>query len=70
MPKDRENSKRRWAISDVRLVRSTDSKGLFEFNGERHWLRWEDVLPGSVEWDGQRGTLFVEPWLYKRLHVE
>lgn len=57
-------------IRHVRLVRSTEGSGLFEIAGERRWILWEHVLPGSVEWDGKTGSLFVEPWVYKRLHLD
>lgn len=69
MPKGKPNESHRpqRVFENVRLLRSTDVSGLFQIGVERRWVLWEHVLPGSVEWDGQRGALYLPPWYAKRL---
>ena len=52
-------------FEDVTLIRSTEKAGLFEIEGEEFWLPWSQIDEGSVDKNGESGTLYLAQWLAK-----
>ena len=50
-------------IEDAMLVRSTAMAGHYRIDGEKYWLPWSGVEDGSVDTDGETGTLYLAEWL-------
>jgi hypothetical protein len=50
-------------IQNCKLAKSTDKAGLFEIDGAEFWIPWSQVKDGSIEWDGEEGSVFLRRWL-------
>lgn len=51
-------------IRGVTIVGSNERAGLFEIhNGDRVWIPWDNVAQGSIERDGETGSIFIPSWL-------
>jgi|GEM_PF-2567201 hypothetical protein len=48
-------------VFDVLLVKQTDNAGLFEIEAEakRIWLPWSQLDEGSIDTDGQVGSIYL-----------
>jgi hypothetical protein len=58
-------------IDGVTLVRSTAGAGHFRFpDGELEWLPWSLIDKGSIERDGETGTLVLATWKAKEIGYE
>lgn len=61
-------------ISNVTLIASTKRAGLFRFNDfdihKPEWVPWSQVDEGSVDKDGETGTLVVSEWFAKKIGFE
>lgn len=51
-------------IGNVTLKMSRPKAGLYVFeDGSEHWLPFSQVAEGSVDKDGDSGTLYIPRWL-------
>jgi len=60
-------------IDNVTLIRSTEKAGLFEFHDyedETCWIPWSQIDAGSVDKDGETGTLVITEWIAGKLGFE
>ena len=60
-------------INNVKLIHSTEKAGLFEFldyDNEREWVPGSQIDEGSVDRDGDTGTLVVTDWMAEKLGFE
>lgn len=56
-------------FSNVTIVRSTPSAGLFRFNdldGEEIWIPWSQVDEASISKDGETGDLYITEWIAEK----
>lgn len=60
-------------IPNVKLIRSTQGAGLFEFadyDNETEWIPWSQIDGGSVDRDGETGVLVITKWIARELGFE
>ena len=58
-------------IENVTVVRSTANAGLFRLSdGEEHWIPWSQIDAGSVDRDGDVGTLVCSKWIAQQKGIE
>lgn len=58
-------------ISGVMLKRSSEKAGLYVFeDGGEEWLPFSQVAAGSVDKDGDTGTLWIPRWLAEDRDIE
>lgn len=50
-------------IEDAKLLRSNENAGLYEIDGESYWLPWSAIGDGSVDKDGETGTIYLIKWM-------
>lgn len=55
-------------LEDVTLIRSTEKAGLFDIDGDEHWIPWSCVEENEddVAMDGQQGTIHVVSWFVEK----
>lgn len=53
-------------IEDVTLVCSTEKAALYRIDGEEYWLPWSCLDEGSVDKDGETGSIYLAEWLAER----
>ena len=56
-------------FEDVTLEASTDKAGLFVIDGEDVWIPWSQVQDGSVDKDGETGTLIITEWIAEQKNL-
>lgn len=49
-------------FEDVRLIRSTEMAGLYEIDGSEVWIPFSQIDGGSVDKDGETGSIYVTEW--------
>lgn len=50
-------------IEDAKLIRSTPKAGLYQIDGEEHWIPWSQINEGSVDRDGETGSIYISEWI-------
>lgn len=51
-------------IPNLTLIKSTDKAGLYrDEDGDQFWLPWSQIRDGSVDKDGDSGSVFIPLWL-------
>jgi len=70
MSKGEAQNRKKRCLEDTVLIRSTAEAGLYEINGEQHWILWDYVLEGSIERDRERGRLYLPLWYAKQHSLE
>ena len=58
-------------VGNVTLKLSRPKAGLYVFeDGTEHWLPFSQVAEGSVDKDGDTGTLYIPRWLAEDRDIE
>lgn len=58
-------------IDEATLIRQTVNAGLFEINGEEHWIPWSQVDGDcDLEDDGDTGPLIITQWIAEQKDLE
>lgn len=58
-------------ITNVTLKRSSAKAGLYVFEDEsEEWIPFSQVAEGSVDKDGDTGTLYIPRWLAEDRNIE
>lgn len=55
-------------LEDVTLIRSTDKAGLFDIDGNEHWIPWSLIEENEedVAFDHEQGTIHVANWFVEK----
>lgn len=56
-------------IEDATLIKSTERAGLYRIEDRDVWIPWSLVDEGSVDKDGQTGTIYVAEWFVEREQI-
>ena len=57
-------------ITNVTLIRSTAKAGLFEIDGDNHWIPFSQLRDDSVDRDGDFGDIRIPRWLAEEKELE